>query len=151
MDSQKLPRGALTGLKHSSGWASAVKKAYELPVRTLFLIDLFLDPATCAEEAGSIRVVMSTGLGVAKMLTARGVIAAQVHVLHKHERITDKPSVSRVTDLRVSDDGKLVYVVDSEEQFFVDCDAEPVVLSPLLYSFDEALDRAPPVGEAANS
>ncbi|ANB72617.1 hypothetical protein AYM40_09735 [Paraburkholderia phytofirmans OLGA172] len=128
----------MTEPEHEPDTARTVKTAFELPLRTLFLIDLVLDPATIVNEAASVRVILSTGSGVVKMLTATGATAAQVHVLHSHERIIDEPSVSRVADLHVSDDGKLVYSLESGEQFLVDRDSEPVLLLPLLPATGEA-------------
>jgi hypothetical protein len=124
----------LTGPEHSSGTARTAKKAHELSRGTLFLIDLFLDEATTTvNQAESIRVVMSNGAGVVKVLKSTGIVRAQVHVLHGHTDISDEPTVSRITQLHVSGDGKLVYMLESGEQFVADSDSEPVRLSPLPY------------------
>jgi hypothetical protein len=139
MNSQIFSGGTVIEPEHSSDAARTAKKAYELPLGTLFLLDLFLDEATATvNQAGSIRVVMSTGSGVIKMLTATGIIGAQLHVLRSHALMTDEPSVSMITQLHVSGDGKLVYALESGEQFVVDGDSEPALLSPLLHISDGA-------------
>ncbi|REG49548.1 hypothetical protein B0G80_5922 [Paraburkholderia sp. BL6669N2] len=107
-----------------------------LPLKTLYLVDVFFDLKEPGRCGNSKRVLASGARAVIDVLNTPGVVGAQMHVLRGHVPNTkpDDELVSAVSEVYVAAYGVFVYSLESGEKYLVNGQGEPTPLHRLLYT-----------------